>query len=89
MRVESLSTALRITDQAVAWSSSGASASAWVLRALLQVLFHLQARHALGHPLGRRRAHQVVVEELLHAHGVVALIRRPAQTVVLADVLAA
>src|SRR5690606_25025965 len=54
---------------------------------LLQVLFHLEPRNGVGRPLRCRRSLQIVVDPLLHADGVVPLVRTPGETVVLADVL--
>jgi ATP-dependent helicase/nuclease subunit A len=47
----------------------------------------LHGRHAMLHPDGRRRVEQVVVEELLHAHGPVLPVHHPPQAMRLAVVV--
>ena len=51
------------------------------------MLFHLQSRHAVVHPVRRRLPLQEMIEPFLHAHRVVLLVDRPCQAVVFTDVL--
>src|SRR5262245_390002 len=51
---------------------------------LVQVIFQLQMRHAVGQPFRRWFAHQVMIEEFAHPHRVILLVGGDAQPVVFA-----
>src|SRR5438105_105095 len=49
---------------------------------LIDVLLHLQSRHAVLEPVGRRRRFEIVIEEFFHALGVILLMRRALESVI-------